>query len=136
MRKQGLIIDDLPDEVLVYDLDRHRAHCLNSTSALVWRHCDGYTSAREIAERLQRELQAPIAEELVWLALRDLERLHLLEDSISLPPRLAGMSRREMVRAFGVAAAVAIPLAVSLISPTAAQAQTGGKPHPEGGPKR
>jgi hypothetical protein len=29
-RKEGLVIQELPDEVLVYDLDRDRAHCLNA----------------------------------------------------------------------------------------------------------
>ena len=40
-REGHLVIDELPDEVLVYDLDRHKAHCLNQTAALVWQHCDG-----------------------------------------------------------------------------------------------
>ena len=48
MREQGLITDELPDEILVYDLDRHKAHCLNRTAALVWRQCDGKTSSMNI----------------------------------------------------------------------------------------
>ena len=54
MREQGLVVDDLPDEVLVYDLDRHQAHCLNRTAALVWRHCDGQTTVKEIARPRSR----------------------------------------------------------------------------------
>jgi hypothetical protein len=38
VRKKNLIIDELADEVLVYDLDRHKAHCLNRTAALVWKN--------------------------------------------------------------------------------------------------
>jgi hypothetical protein len=124
MRRQGLVVDDLPDEVLVYDLDRHKAHCLNRTAALVWRHCDGKTRAPEIARRLQVELDAPCNEDLVWLALRQLATLHLLEQSVSLPPRFAGMSRRQMIRNLGLAAAVAVPLVTSIVAPTAAQAAT------------
>jgi hypothetical protein len=124
MRHDGLVIDDLPDEVLVYDLDRHKAHCLNRTAALVWRQCDGKTAPSEIARRLQVELDAPCDEDLVWLALRQLKELHLLEQSISLPPRFAGMSRRQMIRNLGIAAAVAVPLVTSIISPTAVQAAT------------
>lgn len=124
MRRQGLVIDDLPDEVLVYDLDRHQAHCLNRTAALVWRHCDGRTAPPEIARRLQVELDGPCNEDLVWLALRQLEKQHLLEQSISLPPRFAGVSRRQVIRNLSVAAAVAVPLITSLIAPTPAQAAT------------
>lgn len=125
-RDRRLVIDELPDEVLVYDLDRHKAHCLNLTAALVWRACDGKTSAPAIGRRLTRELQAPFSEDLVWLALRHLERLHLLDESISLPPRFAGVSRREMIRNLGIAAAVSLPVVTSIISPTAAEANSCG----------
>ena len=43
-RKEGLVVQDMPDELLVYDVDRHKAHCLNQTAALVWKRCDGKTS--------------------------------------------------------------------------------------------
>ncbi len=59
MRAHGLVVDDLPDEVLVYDLDRHQAHCLNRSAALVWRACDGHSDPAEIARRLTAELDAP-----------------------------------------------------------------------------
>jgi hypothetical protein len=124
MREHRLVIDELPDEVLVYDLDRHKAHCLNRTAAMVWRQCDGKTSPSEIARRLQRELDQPFNEDLVWLALRQLDKINLLENPIALPTQLAGMSRREMVRALGIAAAVAVPLVTSIIAPTAAEAST------------
>ena len=124
MRQQGLVVDDLPDEVLVYDLERHKAHCLNRTAALVWRRCDGRTTASEIAGQLTKELAAPVNEELVWLAVHQLDQLHLLETSIALPMQFAGMSRRAMIRNIGIAAAVAVPLVTSIISPTPAEAAT------------
>jgi hypothetical protein len=124
MRHEGLRIDELPDEVLVYDLDRHKAHCLNHTAALVWKLCDGRTPPRVIARRLQSELDRPFSEELVWLALRQLNKIHLLEESVGVPAQLAGMSRREMVRTMGIAAAVGVPLITSIVSPTAVQAVT------------
>ena len=124
MRSQRLIVDDLPDEVLVYDLDRHKAHCLNRTAALIWQQCDGKTSTKEIAHRLQIELDQPFNEELVWVALRQLDKNHLLEEPIALPPKLAGLSRREMVRALGLAAVVAVPVVTSIVAPTAVQAST------------
>src|ERR1700682_6156311 len=101
-REHQLVIDELPDEVLVYDLDRHRAHCLNQTAALVWKRCDGRSTPRAIARHLQTELELPFSEDLVWLALRQLNKIHLLEESVGLPAHLAGLSRREMVRAIGI----------------------------------
>jgi hypothetical protein len=124
MRQQGLVVDDLPDEVLVYDLDRHQAHCLNRTAAIVWRLCDGQSTPAEIARHLQRELDAPGTEDLVWMALRQLDKLHLLERAASLPPRFAGMSRREMIRNLGIAAAVTLPVVTSIVAPTPVQAAT------------
>lgn len=132
MRVQGLVVDELPDEVLVYDLKRHKAHCLNQTAAMVWHHCDGRSSVAEIKTKLEKELGAPVDEQLVRLALDQLERDHLLADDI-VPPQamMASLSRRAMVRRLGIGAAVAVPLITSIIAPTPAQANTciaGGQP--------
>jgi hypothetical protein len=88
------------------------------------RSCDGRTAAPEIARRLQVELDAPFNEELVWLALNQLEKLDLLEHSIPVPAQFMHLSRRRMVRHLGLAAAVAVPLVLSIQAPTAAQAGT------------
>jgi hypothetical protein len=40
-RAENLTVRVLGDETLVYDQERHKAHCLNATAALVWRHCNG-----------------------------------------------------------------------------------------------
>jgi hypothetical protein len=53
-RTHQLIVQEVPDEVLVYDLDRHKAHCLNRTSAIVWKHCDGKTTVAEAKRLLER----------------------------------------------------------------------------------
>src|SRR2546423_1106875 len=89
MRAHGLVIDELPDEVLVYDLDSHEAHCLNRSAALVWRACDGQHGPREIARKLTAELDAEFSEELVLLALSQLEKLHLLEHTRNAPVQFA-----------------------------------------------
>ncbi len=36
-RKDGLVVKELGNETLVYDLERDEAHCLNQTAALVWK---------------------------------------------------------------------------------------------------
>jgi hypothetical protein len=124
MREHGLVIDDLPDEVLIYDLERHEAHCLNRSAALVWRSCDGKRAPAEIARRLSAELDAPFSEELVRLALQQLEKFHLLEHSATAPAQFPLLSRRQMVRRLGIATAVAVPLITSIVAPTSVQAAT------------
>ena len=123
-RKEGLIVEELPDEVLVYDLDRDRAHCLNETAAFIWQRCDGRTTAKEIAASLGKKVSAPVDEKLVWLGLNQLERNNLLARRAVPPPMLLGMNRREMVRALGIAAAVAVPVVTSMVAPEPAQAAT------------
>ena len=56
-RQERLTTQVLPDETLVYDHERHKAHCLNVTAALVWRHCDGHTSLDELARRVAAEVR-------------------------------------------------------------------------------
>src|SRR5919202_6081381 len=83
-RTDQLVVSEVDDEVLVYDRTRDRAHCLNRTTALVWRHCDGRTTIEALAARLQGELGAPVEAEVVWLALRQLDRAHLLREPLTL----------------------------------------------------
>jgi Coenzyme PQQ synthesis protein D (PqqD) len=123
-RKEGLVIQELPDEVLVYDLDRDRAHCLNTTAAFVWQRCDGKKTTAQIARTLGQQFDCKVDEKLVWLALDQLGRNHLLDRQPAPPPALMGMNRRTMVRALGLAAIVAIPVVTSIVAPTPAQAGT------------
>ncbi len=124
IRVEGLVVDDLPDEVLVYDLDRDKAHCLNRTAALVWRHCDGHSTPSQIKTKLEHDLGVPVDEQLVWLALDQLQRDHLLTEQVGPPPAVANLSRRAMVRRLGIGAAVAVPLITSIVAPTPVQAST------------
>ena len=118
-RQGDLVVQEMPDEVLVYDLKQHKAHCLNKTAAFVWQHCDGQTTVTEMANLLKLEVGAPIDEEVIWYALDNLSKADLLEAKLT-PPVKDGMSRRRMIRRMG--ALIAIPAVVSLVAPTAASA--------------
>lgn len=123
-RKEGLLIQELADELLVYDLDRKRTHCLNQTAALTWKHCDGQATLAEVRGILEQEMKTLVDDDVIRLALDQLDRHHLLANPI---PRSAGserLSRRVMIRRFGLAAAITLPLITSMIAPTAAQAGT------------
>ena len=117
-RKTELIVKELTDEVLVYDLSDHKAHCLNQTAAFVWKNCDGQTSASEIAALMEKEWQKPVAEETVWLALKQLSRAKLLEKPLTGSDESMRASRRAVLRKLGAAAALT-PMVISLVAPTA-----------------
>ena len=123
-RKRGLIVEELESEILIYDEDRDKAHCLNQTAARVWKHCDGKTTVAVACRSLSRDFGAPVDEKLVWHAIDQFAKDHLLEEQIKLPAYMitTGMNRRQMVRRLGLAAVVAAPLVVSMVAPTAAQA--------------
>jgi hypothetical protein len=120
-REEKLIVKELPDEVLIYDLERDKAHCLNSTAAMVWKRCDGKSSVQEIAASLGDAAESVVDDRIVWLALDQLEKFHLMEAAPSKPAHLAGMNRRELVRNLG-AAALTIPVILSMAAPTRGQA--------------
>lgn len=125
-RKNKLIIKDLPDETLVYDLDNDQAHCLNRTAASIWKNCDGNRTVTELTALLAAETNSTVPDEVVWLALDQLEKFDLLEDVPEMPVHLAGMNRRELVRRVGLGA-LAWPLILSIASPAAAQAGSAGQ---------
>ena len=124
-RQDGLILRELDNEILIYDTENNKAHCLNETAALVWKQCDGRRTPAEISRTLSQQLGTPIDERVVWFALKQLSRDHLLEEPLT-PPAVftAGLNRREMVRVLGLAAVVAVPLVTSIVAPTPAQAAT------------
>lgn len=124
-RKTRLIIKDLPDETLVYDLESDKAHCLNQTAAHIWKNCDGNRTVTELTALLAAETNSAVPNEVVWLALEQLKKFDLLEETPELPPQFAGMNRRDLVRRVGLGA-LALPLILSITSPTAAQAGSAG----------
>jgi hypothetical protein len=123
-RADGLVIHELPDEVLVYDKLTDQAHCLNRSAALVWRACDGQLAPAEIARKLTTQIGAAVSEDMVLLALAALEESHLLNRPEGSSASVAGLSRRQLVRSLGLAATVALPVVTTIMSPTPAQAAT------------
>lgn len=120
-RQEKIVIKQIADEVLVYDCARDKAHCLNPSAAAVWQRCDGQTTVSEIARLIATDSE-PVNESIVWLALGELHRSHLLEEPQGLPQAMLGMSRREAVRRIGLGAAIALPLVASITAPTTVQA--------------
>ena len=120
-RSQELLIKELPDELLIYDLIRHKAYCLNKSAAVVWNLCDGKNTIVELTHKSAKALNGSINEETVWLALEELEKSALLKTPIKRAGGKERITRRELARRLGIAAA-SIPLITAIIAPTSAHA--------------
>jgi len=126
-RQDDVVVSKVEDDLLVYDRRRHRAHALNRSAALVWQHCDGQRTVGDLASLLRRELEPSADESVVWLALTQLGRAHLLHSPVTAPGAVASYSRRELLRRAGVslvAGAFLLPVVESIVAPTAAAAAT------------
>jgi hypothetical protein len=129
-RNDRLLVEDLHDETLVYDLDSNEASCLNQAAAIVWKHSDGRTTVAQLAKVLSDKLGTPLDEKVVWLALDQLREHHLLLEPAARPDGLSSLSRREFLK-LGLAGAV-LPLVTSVVAPSADQFGSRGQTGPDG----
>jgi hypothetical protein len=117
-RREGVLVRELPGELLVYEQHEHRAHCLNRTAATVFRSADGTRSVADLARLLAPQADPAESEAVVAEALALLADAGLLESAAP----SGGWSRREWVRRAGVAAAVLLPVVASILVPSPAEA--------------
>jgi hypothetical protein len=120
----GLLIEELGDELLVFDKATNRAHSLNATAVAVFRACDGKRSAAQIAEH------AGVEQIAVELALGNLADSHLLAAETVPADRISRRSALRRLARAGAVAAVAVPVVRSITAPSAAMA--GSVPNPGG----
>jgi coenzyme PQQ synthesis protein D (PqqD) len=119
-RTEDLVVVDMRDETLVYDLAANKAHCLNKTAAFVWARCDGDQSLKEIARAMEGEFRQAIDVDMVRLAVKQLDDNKLLKKGGFDAGMLPG--RRELIKKIGLASAVALPIVASLAAPRSALA--------------
>jgi len=81
-REKNLVVQELPEQMLVYDEREHKAHYLNHTTALVWKHCDGQARVKEVADSIHLILGKPVGIRTVKHAVAQLESFGLLEIAI------------------------------------------------------
>jgi hypothetical protein len=111
-RNEGLLVQEVGEEIVIHDRDRRKAHRLNATAALIWRHCDGQHSVADLARLLQRKLDAPQSDDLVRLTLAMLEKEHLLQKAPSRPGWTTSISRRRLIVTLGKTGMLAFLLPV------------------------
>jgi hypothetical protein len=116
-RNENIVVQNLKGEVLLYDLKINRAYCLNETAAAVYRHCDGKTTFEE----LRRQSGENISDEVIRLAIEELNDLNLLAEK-----SFSRVSRRDLLQKAAFSA-VALPLISMIAAPRAIHAASGGE---------
>jgi len=127
-REDGLIVREVEGEMIVYDLDRHEAHCLNPEAARLWNSCNGKLDGRQILHQLYGDDLESDHEAAYLIGLQQLREKNLLDEgngtaSVEHETRV---SRREIVARYGkvAAVAVALPAVMSIVAPTPAEADS------------
>ena len=118
-RDRAVKVEDFQGEVLVYDLESHRAHCLNGLAVAVWRLSDGRSTVAEIASRVAAQQDAEADEDLIWRALSELDGAALLATPIEAAP--IDPSRRQALAQLGWAAGIPLVLSIAVPSPAYSQ---------------
>jgi len=122
-RQAEIVVQEVFDELVIYDLAEDRVHSLNPTAAFVWQQCDGRRTPAELAALLQQKFNTPHAEPLLALTLDRLATARLLKTTGTSPTGRRVLTRREMLRLAGVGLAL-LPVIASIVAPTAAQANS------------
>jgi hypothetical protein len=121
-RTDGLLVESVADETVVYDQETKEAHCLKALAAAVFTYADGRNTTAEIAELVSYRLDRTVSEAEVADAVRQLEQHALLDTPLVIRE---GLSRREALRtmaATGVGAVAGASLITTILAPTAAAA--------------
>jgi hypothetical protein len=122
LRRTGsLITKETDGELLVYDLDNDRAHCLNPPAVAIWRRCNGNSTITELANELSLAAGALISEDVVQLAIKQFRSAKLLANSDELSSLSFHVSRRALIRKVGISVAL-LPVITSIGVPTASAA--------------
>ena len=113
-KTENIVVQNVEDELLIYDLLTNKAFCLNETSAIIYKACDGKTDFDELKSKHQ------FTDELIFFALDNLKKEKLIKEDFISP--LKGINRREVIRKIGKTSLVALPIISSLMAPTSAMA--------------
>lgn len=120
-RTKALEVEEVSDELLVYDLETDRAHRLNAAAALVWRRCDGKSTMAQVSKLLSDRFGLPPNPAIVRFALRRLATKRLLVPC-PIPAPHPHPSRRELLKKLGLAATALLPAVSTLVAPPPAYA--------------
>src|SRR4051794_16178425 len=128
-RSDGLLVERVGNETVIYDTRSKAAHCLKPLAAVVFGCSDGHTTVGEIARIAEQRLGDAVSEGDVADAVNQLESLDLLQTALVVraggglvASNGRGVSRRDMLRRVGfagAAAAAGTSLVTSIVAPNA-----------------
>ncbi len=124
LKDHNLVVQEFAKELLIYDLTKNKAYCLNETSAMIWQECDGATSILEISQKVSRKLKNEVSENIVWIAISQFKVDNLLNNNEQFTTPFDGLKRREIIKRIGISSIIALPIISSIVVPTAAHAQS------------
>jgi hypothetical protein len=129
-RTEDLLLQEVDAELVIYDQQRHIAHCLRPIAVCVWQHCNGHNTVEDLATLLEQAWGRPAEEAVdmqcvVRCILDELDCVHLLAD-VPHATGLPTVSRREVLKtataAGGLVMAALFPVITSLVAPSPAMA--------------
>lgn len=132
-RTENLLIQEVENELIIYDQKTNVSHCLNPISAFVWHHCDGQNTAKDIAQLLEESFPFVAnsevdVRELVPLTVEELEKCQLIKEYLEENLAAPSFSRRKMVKTATLVGGFAIgsmfPLVKSIVTPEPAMASS------------
>src|ERR1700716_407637 len=121
-KRKHAIVRQLSGELLVYDTETNKAHCLNNIAADVWILCDGKRSVADIVRTMEKQHNSRVSKSVVWMAIGQLQKSGLLLNKVPTVARMNILSRRTAVKRMGVAAVLVWPVITSILVPTPAEA--------------
>jgi hypothetical protein len=108
-RSEGLLIQPVGAEWVVYDDETKEAHCLSPFASLVFANADGQTKVGQLVTIVSEQLGEPVDERSIRDAIAQLDDRGLLVG------RKRGLSRREVIKA-GTVAAASVPMITSVFA--------------------
>lgn len=104
-RIENLVVEEIGNEVILFDELKQVSHSLSPFAARVWHHANGRNSVKEIAALLEKEFALKKGGEVdargvVQLALEELEAKGLMAEAVAAPVPV-GLMRRSMLKGGG-----------------------------------
>jgi len=130
-RQDGLVVQPVGEELVIYDRERQMAHQLNATAARIWENLDGQKDVAQVAAAVNGE-DSPVNENLVQLGIAELGKANLLSTPGAPPGEPDALhrervNRRKTLEALALlgSTAVLLPMVKSITAPTITQVVSG-----------
>jgi hypothetical protein len=118
-RNTRIVVQELEDETLVYDLDTNRAYCHNEMASSVWKECYGSRDALSISRTI-KNADGEVGRRAVTYAIELLDSNGLLEGASSV--EIPTSTRRDAIKKLAIGGAALLPVISMIVAPQPAHA--------------